>query len=115
MVSAWDRIVVIYEIAASRSGTPYADFGKGMLTVITELRDHLDSVDVQPGTAMYTLILRISQNKFRSVHVSWISQGDYHIYLTPEPGQKPEREITVPLDQVVSTVKEYLQYLGGSS
>lgn len=104
----WERIVEMYKIAATRIGTPYADFGINMLNIVRRIQADEHLGQLEPDTAMWTLTLNTASNGSQSIHLSW-DNGKYAIYLTGNKSQLLE----VQLEEAIDIINKYA--LGNSS
>jgi len=65
---------------------------------------------ISSNIAMNWLLIALPDYANQSIHLRWVAEKTYEIFLTPKPNQDPN-VTTVSADEVISKIKEYLDHL----
>lgn len=97
----------LYQIAVERIGTPYELFGKHMLNIISVIEEDKDLEDLEFGTAMWTLLLKVPDIS-ESIHVSWDEDtNEYVVYRTFEKTKCQSSDV----EGTLACIKDILRQL----
>ncbi len=108
---SWDHMNEFYEIYAVRNGWE-GNFGKGMLVLIHLLRNAPDIRDMKLGTSMTWLLVALPDYNGQSVHISWVADDTYELFLTPDWEIHEKPTVTrVAFNHVLEAVKNHIAQL----